>query len=235
MKKYLLAFFGELRDFEFVIPLLEDLDKVDIIVSTWSISSRGDTTFEVNEDYIKKILPNVKQVHIINNDDFTYNWKMNNDYTSAHIRNTHNINTQRIIHHWKTIINNLKNLNEYDNIIFHRTDLVSSWNEILNQDIEKDTIYLHTHDDLYANNEEYPMAHWCNDYYFYGKIDIVKKFINNFNEDYTDSHYAIYKVLTKNNIRYKRYVFRGSLYKNWGNPNQKLSNTVRISKNPTDY
>ena len=213
MKKDLLAFFGELRDFAFVIPLLKDLDKVDIIVSTWSISSRGDTEFEVNEDYIKKILPNVKQVHIINNDDFTYTWMMDNDYEQAHIKNTHHINTHRIIHHWKTIINNLKNINEYDNIIVHRTDLVSSWNEILNQDIEKDTIYLHTHDSLYATSEEYPMAHWCNDYYFYGDVTIVNKFVNSFKEDSMDSHHAIFQVLYDNNIKYKTHILRGALYR----------------------
>ena len=198
MKKVLLAFFGELREFEQVIPYLKDLDKVDIIVSTWNTSSKGT---EVNEELIKRLIPNVKQIHITDSSIIPLS------------QITHQTNTNRLFYHWKTIINNLENRNDYDNIIFHRCDLISNWNTILDEVIEEDTIYLHTTDDLYATSKKHPTAHWCNDYYFYGDVAIVNKFINSFDYGSSDSHHAIFQVLHDNNIKYKTHILKGILQK----------------------
>ena len=46
-KKTLLIFFGELRTFEYVIPHLKNLDKVDIMLSTWMISNYDNNQFHL--------------------------------------------------------------------------------------------------------------------------------------------------------------------------------------------
>ncbi len=207
MGKVLLAFFGELRTFEYVLPRLKNLDtpRVDIVVSTWSTSSRGTSKFEVTEKLIKKLLPKVKQIHIT-------------DSTPGNIIpkiiNKHQRNTYKLFYHWKKIINNLENPNDYDNVIFHRCDLISNWNVILDgPELDANTIYLHTTKDLYAPTKKHPTAHWCNDYYFYGDVTIVNKFVNSFKEDSMDSHHAIFQVLYDNNIKYKTHILRGTLYR----------------------
>lgn len=199
-KKNLLIFFGELRTFEYVVPLLEKLDEVDVVISTWSESKRNDSVFHIDEDYIRNILPTIKQIHITNSDEVDFG-DINNDFIRPH----------KMMFHWKLGINNIVNPNEYENVILHRCDLVSNWHTILDLDIEEDTIHFHHSNHAYYSSEEHPDAFWVNDYYFFGKFDIVKKFINSFNGIYPDSHVGMYKTIYENNINYKQHILKAYL------------------------
>ena len=168
MKKTLLIFFGELRTFEYVIPHLKKLDKVDIVLSTWNESSRFDTKFLVDDLMVTQILPYIKQYHIVNPTEIT----------NFHLK----CNSWKMYWHWKNAINNIQNPEQYETVILHRTDFISNWETILDVDIENDTIYCH-HGNLTnpyfkkgVNNSEIDGV-WINDYYFFGKFDIMKIFV----------------------------------------------------------
>jgi len=213
-KKTLLILFGELRTFEYVVPHLSNLDKVDIIISTWSESGLrwsntpigDDTIFQINETLITKILPNIKQCHITNpNEIQNINEKSN---------------SWRMYWHWKTAINNIDSSSEYDNVIVHRCDLISNWETILDLEIEEDTLYVHHGNHPHFTDCHWlPITHqnafWINDYYFFGKFDIVKRFINSFDkENYFIPHLPLWEVLFENNINFKNFILRGFLVMN---------------------
>jgi hypothetical protein len=197
-KKTLLIFFGELRTFEYVIPHLKKLDNVDVMLSTWVESKRYDDKFEIDENKIYEIYPNIKYCNII---DF----KQIDDFESKN-------NSWKIQHHWKTSINSVKNYDEYDNVILHRCDLLSNWHSILDMDIKEDTLYLHYTDYPKFYFPDRPEIFWVNDYYFFGKPNIVKKFINLIkNEINMSPHYDMWEAITKNNINIEKYILRASL------------------------
>jgi hypothetical protein len=203
IKKTLLIFFGELRTFEYVIPHLKDLDKVDIVLSTWNESTRFDTKFLVDDKLIYEIIPNIKQHHIVNPDsipNFHFKW-----------------NSWKMYWHWKNAINNVENLEQYENVILHRTDLISNWETILDTYIESDTIYCH-HGDLinpYFKKGIYGLKNesvWINDYYFFGKFDIMKKFVNSFDKNnYPTPHIGIWETLSTNNFQFKQFILKAKL------------------------
>ena len=195
IKKTLLIFFGELRTFEYAVPFLNKLDKVDIVLSTWNESKIYDSTintFVVNESLITKALPQIKQYHIADAKEY------NNHHPSW-----------KMYWHWKNAINNIENPDEYENVILHRCDMISNWETILDIEIEKDTLYCH-HGSLitpYFKKGSYDLKTdgvWINDYYFFGKFDIMKKFVNLFNkENYEVPHFPIWEVISENSINFK--------------------------------
>ncbi len=195
-KKTLLILFGELRTFEYVIPNLQRLDEVDIVLSTWNVSSRYNSLFYVDESMITKILPNITQFHILDTEEIpNYNEKGN---------------PWKMAFHWKTAINNLENPEQYDTVIVHRCDLMSNWHSILDLDIQEDTLYFHhgTEPHFHQNKN----AFWINDYYFFGKFNMVKNFINSFDKDNYDApHYNIWEVINDKKIKISKYVLQGSL------------------------
>lgn len=214
--KTLLIFFGELRTLEYVIPHLKKLDEVDIVISTWSESKRFDSKFEVDESLLLKILPNLKQYHIIKPtqiSDIDLKW-----------------NTWKMIWHWKNAINNIKNLEEYDNVIVHRTDFISNWETILDLEVENDTIYFHHGDESYDSKN--PNAFWINDYYFFGKFDIVKRFINLLDDtNYPAPHLPLWDVVTKNKLSIKKFILNGFLVRDSDIENvnkQTLDKNIRL-------
>jgi hypothetical protein len=194
-KKTLLILFGELRTFEYVIPILKKLNDVDIILSTWLTSSRFNSLYHVDEQMIKSVLPNVKQIHIT-------------DHTK--IPNIENRgNSWKMFWHWQYSINNL-NESDYDLVIVHRCDFISNWHTILDLNIEDDTIYFHH--GIKPHFKENPNAFWINDYYFFGKFDIIKTFINSFTKDtYYIPHLPIWEVITENRIKIKNHILHGFL------------------------
>lgn len=206
IKKTLLIFFGELRTFEHIVPHLKKLNEVDVMISTWNESNHNGYKFQVDENLIRSIYKDIKYCNII---DFNQieNFKLKP-------------NSWKLFYHWKTFINNLENSQQYDKIIFHRTDLLSNWHSILDINVENDVMYLHT--DNYPDN--YPIKNknsfWINDYYFFGKFEIVKKFINSLtdvadDENYFEtSHFIIWKSIHENNIKIKNFILRGCLIKN---------------------
>jgi hypothetical protein len=197
-KKNLLIFFGELRTFEYIIPKLKKLNEVDVMVSTWMESKRHNDKFQIDENTIRNIYPDVKYCNII---DF-------NQITDFDLKN----NSWKIYYHWKTAINSLNNFEEYDNVILHRCDLFSNWDSILDLDIEDDTIYLQAEDYLEPHFKDNSSVFWVNDYYFFGKFNIIKKFINLFNKEIkTSSHFDMWEVISENNIKYKNFTLKGCL------------------------
>lgn len=196
-KKTLLIFFGELRTFEYVIPHLEKLNNVDVILSTWTESKKNNIFFSVDEILIKKILPNIKQFYLVDSKtipNIDSKW-----------------NSWKIYYHWKNAINNISDLNNYENVIFHRCDLISNWDSILDFNIENETIYLH-HENVPYFTKKYSDAFWINDFYFFGKVNIVKKFVNLFDKDnYETPHLPIWEVVSKNEIKIKNYVLKAFL------------------------
>jgi len=199
MKKTLLIFFGELRTFEYVIPHLKKLDKVDVMLSTWMESKRYDDKFEIDENKIHEIYPNIKYCNIV---DF----KQIDDFKSKN-------NSWKVQHHWKTSINSIKNYDEYDTVILHRCDLISNWHTILDMDTKDDTIYLHYVEYHPSQKiDAYPADFWVNDYYFFGKPTLVKKFINLMNSKFNKSpHYDMWEVIDKNNINIENVVLKAAL------------------------
>ena len=197
-KKTLLIFFGELRTFEQVIPHLKNLDKVDVMLSTWMVSNYDNNEFQVDENLIRSIYNDIKYCNII-------------DYTQIENFESKD-NCWKIFYHWKTSINNIEDSEKYDTIIFHRCDLLSNWHSILDVEVKDDTLYMHT--DNYP--EDYPISnknsYWINDYYFFGKFNIVKKFINFFNkENKTSSHFDMWEIISQNNIKFKNFILKGAL------------------------
>lgn len=200
IKKNLLIFFGEFRTFNYVIPLLKKLDQVDIIVSTWTESNTRGEVVQINEDKIYQLHPNIKKCNVI---DF----KQIDNFESKN-------NAWKMYYHWKSAINSIQNTNEYDNVIVHRTDLLSNWHTILDLNIEEDILYFHYGDysKPHFPGPDEPDVFWVNDYYFFGKFDVVKKFINLFNKEInTSPHYDMWEVIYKNNFQIKKYILRACL------------------------
>jgi hypothetical protein len=205
-KKTLLIFFGELRTFEDVIPHLKTLDKVDIMLSTWMVSNYDNNQYQVDENLIRSFYKDIKYCNVI-------------DYTQIENFESKD-NCWKMFHHWKTSINNIEDSKEYDIIIFHRCDLFSNWHSILDMKVTDDTLYMHTNFGNYP--EEYPTSnknsYWINDYYFFGKFDIVKKFVNLLTENKishpTTSHFKIWKTISENDIKVENLILRGGLIRN---------------------
>jgi hypothetical protein len=199
-KKTLLILFGELRTFEYVVPFFNKLNEVDVIISTWSNSNYRNIYFNINETLITKILPNIKQYHITDPVKLNVN---------------HKNHSWRMYWHWKTAINNIENPDEYENVILHRCDMISNWETILDVEIEKDTLYLSLGD----NKVSYIDSHsgiWVGDYYFFGKFNVMKKFINSFNkENYPVPHFPIWDVLSENNINFKDFKLKNYIIKSY--------------------
>jgi hypothetical protein len=185
-KKNLLIFFGEYRTFEYIIPQLENLDKVDVIFSTWSTSKVNYVyRYEVTRDKILSILPSIKHIYITEK----------TPYTNKH-------NTWKMYWHWKNVINNIENHEEYENVILHRCDLVSDWHKVLELDIEDNTLYISGRPGVIEHIDKHSGI-FVNDYWFFGKFDIIKKFVNGFNkENYVVPHFPIWDVIEENNIKY---------------------------------
>ena len=195
-KKALLIFFGEYRSFDVLIPQLQDLDKVDIILSTWSETKRNDSMIPILKDKVYELIPHIKQCHIINPNDIP---NIDSKW-----------NTWKMYWHWKNAINNIDNPEDYDVVILHRCDLLSNWHEILNVDIKDDTVYFHHGKKPYF--EKHHNAFWINDYYLFGKYNIIKDFVNRLDEDnYHLAHTSLWDVVTKYDFKYEHFLLRGYL------------------------
>lgn len=191
-KNNLLIFFGEYRTFEVIIPQLKQLDDCDIIFSTWNKKSdwshyTPQTPYAIKttitEEQIKNIIPNCKVI-LTEEDDFTYNQN----------------NTQKMIFHWKTAINSIKNNLIYDRIILHRCDTISTFHLFLEKEFKNDVLYV----DVGPKDEN---GFWVNDYVFAGTYNIVKKFVETLNyTECTLTHYSIGNSIIKNNINYFNFI-----------------------------
>jgi hypothetical protein len=182
----LLIFFGEYRNFDVIIPQLKNLDKFDIVFSTWNFTKEfsyvdkcPEKYFQkdISEEDILKYIPSAKVI-ISKREDKYFN------------------NTTNMIYHWKKAISEIDS-NKYNRVFLHRCDMISTFDIMLDENFEDDTIYLQS-EGVDTNGL------FINDYLFAGNFSIMKHFINSLDldESYVN-HYSIGEVITKMNFSYK--------------------------------
>jgi hypothetical protein len=188
VKKDLLVFFGQYRTFDIVLPYLKNLDKVDVIVSTWS----NELTKE-KIDLIYKYIPHVNL--LINNFD-ELEPRFKKDHGPMYF-------------HWKNIINYLDET-KYEKVLLHRTDIISNWNNILDIKLEEKTLYLNnSNNQPKISKDIVPKKgvidrYWIDDQLIIGDVNIIKKLIetiidsNNF-----EPHFPIGNVIINEKILVK--------------------------------
>jgi hypothetical protein len=182
----LLIFFGEYRNFDVIIPQLKNLDKFDIVFSTWNFTKEfsyvdkcPEKYFQkdISEEDILKYIPSAKAI-ISKREDKYFN------------------NTTNMIYHWKKAISEIDG-NKYSRVFLHRCDMISTFDNLLDENFEDDTIYLQS-EGINANGL------FINDYLFAGNFNIIKRFVDSFDLDLPMvSHYSIGEIITKMNFSYK--------------------------------
>lgn len=188
MKKDLLIFFGQYRTFDISLPYFKNLDKVDVIVSTWSNDLQKEKI-----DLIYKYIPHA----IVLTNDF--------DKLEPRFRKDHG----PMYFHWKTAIDYIDK-RKYQKILLHRTDIFSNWNNILDIKLEENTLYLNNpNHQPELSKSIVPKKgvidrYWIDDQLIIGNVDIIKKLIetiidnNNFEPHFPIGNVIINeKILTK--------------------------------------
>lgn len=182
--KIAILIFGEYRSFESVVHSwnCRFWDNVDFYMSTWDYSLEPierqrfilDWKDEkwADENFIKKMLPNVK-LKIHSNKDKYYQ---------------ENHDTNRMVFHWKTLYNMLLDGgNEYDSIFIIRTDSMFHVKPSFFQTTLKDTLYVSSTAD-----------HGVGDTFFFGYNDIILKFLKDFPDKMDDPHGELRDYLNNN-------------------------------------
>lgn len=192
MNKDLLIIFGEYRTFDVVIKQLRDLDKVDVIVSTWSN--------ELSEEQIDSITEIIPHATVLLHD--MYNCSISEYWMGGASQTGYN-RPSMMYYHWNAAINHVDET-QYEKVILHRTDAISDWHKILDYNLEENT--------LYCNKVTQPEGLWVNDYLLFGNFSIMKLFINELNYDNTHQpHFSIGKVIRENKILTKHMNIRVNL------------------------
>lgn len=182
----LLIFFGEYRNFDVIIPQLKNLDKFDIVFSTWNFTKEfsyvdkcPEKYFQkdISEEDILKYTPSAKVI-ISKREDKYFN------------------NTTNMIYHWKKAISEVDG-DKYRRVFLHRCDMISTFDNLLDENFEDDIIYLQC-EGIDTNGL------FINDYLFAGNFNIMKRFIDSFDldESYVN-HYSIGEIINKMNFSYK--------------------------------
>jgi len=177
-KKTLLVFFGEYRTFEYILPHLKNLNMVDIILSTWSISTHGLDTPHLDNFYLKNTnIENIKNklpnLRVIVSDNEYFKNKSG---------------SWRMVYSWKRALDSIQSDTKYDKVFVQRCDTITNWEIILDKKIENDILYI---DNEYVQREVLDMVPfhlvnedspkdslWVDDKYFYGSFSTIKKFVN---------------------------------------------------------
>lgn len=188
-KKDLLIFFGEFRTFDVILPQLKDLDKVDIIVSTWE--SGVDTPIDEKYD-IESARQYIPHATFLLEPDLSY--KLTRTY--------------KMYYHWRKAINYVSDDTQYNNVIIHRIDMISNWHRILNSNLNEDTLYIN-----YRGSEELN-SFFINDYFIIGKFSIIKKFINLITDnECSEPHFPLGNLILNKKIKFKNEEINGVLIK----------------------
>lgn len=195
--KTLLIFFGEFRTFPVIPKQLMDLDKVDIIFSTWKRIHQWGINYTLPQsdiDLCYKLLPNIKLL-------------LHDDVYFGHEKI---YNSSRMYYHWINAINSVEDDTKYDKVLFHRCDMISDWNIILNQEWDSDTLYVATGGP--AEIDKF----WINDYYLGGDFKTIKKFVNLFKDNNDQmSHFPIGNKILEYNFNWKDLRFRTYLIRKY--------------------
>jgi hypothetical protein len=196
-KKTLLIFFGEFRTFSVIPQQLFDLDKVDIIFSTWKKIKTWGTDLELEQSQIDlcyKLLPNIKLLL--------------NDY--IYFEDIKQYNSDKMYYHWRTAINSVEDETLYDRVLFHRCDMISNWHTILSEDWKPNTLYIQTGGPDKINE------FWINDYYLGGDFKTVKRFVNLFKDINNPlSHFVIGNKILENNFNWENLRLKTFLIREW--------------------
>ena len=183
----LLILFGEYRNFDLAIPQLKNLDKFDVIVSTWDYSQQV-TLNELREQI------GVHQQQITKNNIIKY---IPHATPIILKHGTHSkYNTTNMINHWKLALKSI-GTKRYDKIILHRCDMISTFHTLLDTDFEEDILYCE------PGMITHGISNWFNDYIVAGTHSIMEKFITTFElKDYPSPHIPIFETINQNNIKF---------------------------------
>lgn len=180
--KDLLIFFGEYRTFDITMKQLQDLDKVDVIVSIWS-----DNVSQEKLDLISKNIPHAVVL------------KTDSNELDSSLENT-----ARMYYHWKKVINYVDE-SKYQKVILHRTDSISDWNKILDFELKENVLYVKDDGCSTSNGVEVKRGvinhHWVDDHFIFGNMNIMKRFINyiEYDKNYFP-HFSIGNIIISNEI-----------------------------------
>lgn len=196
-KKDLLIFFGEYRTFPVIPQQLFDLDKVDVIFSTWKTTNTHGINYQLSQkeiDLVYKLIPHVNLLL----SDYVY------------FENETQHNSKKMYYHWINAINSVDDEEKYGKVLLHRCDMISEWHTILNQDWKPDTLYVQT-----GSSAEIDKF-WINDYYLGGDFKTVKQFVNLFKDNNDPaSHFSIGNKIIENNFNWEILKFKTFLIRRW--------------------
>lgn len=192
--KHLLILFGQYRNFDSIAPQLK-FDGFDVIASTWDMAysgtepgATGGWRIPVSKEDITKFIPNANVLlweHYLSDKMFQFR------------------NTANMLFHFKNALKQIKDGKVYDTITLQRFDLFSNIHEIQTMELEDDILYC----DTTGENERYNQKDLrIQDWMFFGKHDIVKKYIDLFQYDDipdAEAHSVQGNHINKHNINWK--------------------------------
>lgn len=192
--KTLLILYGEYRTFDTVFSQLKKLNKVDIIFSTWDVTTNGAAP---GEDSYKQWL--IEDTNINNIKNNLPNLKVLVNKIKPHINKSV---VWKIVYHWKTALTHTEDV--YDKIFVHRCDMVSNWDTILSEDLDNESLYIDCHKGWRDDGKL-----WINDMFFYGKGNVVINFIESITEPLENLeppkiHKVLLDTIFNNKIKYKK-------------------------------
>lgn len=198
-KKNLFIFYGEYRTFEKIVNKLKNLDKFDVIFSTWDYcTTNGDITKSKIQNVCSFCNPIISS-HLHFNSLLSM---MNGEFLKT--KGDVSVNTTRMLYHMKVALNSVDS-NEYDSVILHRCDALSNITELDFSLIENDTLYIDP-------GEITETSFWVNDYCFVGKIKTMKSYIDSIPFIlYNTPHFCWGEPILKYNLKYNWYH---TLFKN---------------------
>lgn len=168
MNKHLIIFFGQYRNFNHIVPQLK-LDGFDVITSTWDMKFSGDMggassnwREPITEEDILKFIPHAKVKiwnHEISEEMFRFR------------------NTANMLFHLKASITEMDSSKEYESISLHRFDLFSNIHLIQSMELKEDVLYC---DMIPSYDITNPNTHGIQDWLFFGKPNVIKKYIETF-------------------------------------------------------
>ena len=186
--------YGQYRDFDISITTWDFINHLDcdFYFSTWNKSNQTSeklnisSSFNVNEDMIKKFIPNSK-ISILDESIILD--------TGIALEE----NTRKIIYHWKNGLKMIRESNvDYDMIFLLRFDTIFTidceYNEVLKLNEEK-TLYYDGRGDVESKT--------VSDLFFISKFDVLSEFIDNLNDDSSNIHVELSNTISLLNLNLK--------------------------------
>jgi hypothetical protein len=185
--KIAIMVYGQYRDFEIAVKSWNFLDSgYDFYFSTWNNSKQYnkklniDREFEVNEDMIRKHVPN-STISIL--DELKY---VENTIDGENRPN-------KMIYHWRNCLKLIEDSGKkYDRILIIRIDSYFDFNISLNEIINKSkNKLLYLYSDLIIENGKI----WAQDLFFMGNQDLISDFIKKIPDKIEDIHFDLGEII----------------------------------------